>query len=157
MTTLSNFWKVTRREAGEIRDWLKPGTAKVAGLMVVALVIVGTAITLAYPLLAHPQGATGYMADLLWSFCGDKSACSFQSIYPSFALMVLVFVTTCAFLGIILHMYAHRWDPSMDEMDTFIKAIDSRLEDIERLINKDIDLDEAALNERIEQNGKREG
>ncbi len=156
MTTLSNIWKITRREAGEIRDWLKPGTAKVAGLMVVALVIVGTAITLAYPLLAHPDGAAGYMADLLWSFCADKSTCTFQSIYPSFSLMILVFVTTCAFLGIILHMYAHRWDPDPDEMDTYIKAIDARLDDIEELIRQDIQLDSQAIETRIEQNGHRE-
>lgn len=155
--TLSNLATVLTREAGEIREWLRPGAAKVAGLILVAIVIVGTAITLGYPLLAHPQGAPGYLADLLLSFCARGTVCTFEGIYPSFSLMVLVFVTTCAFLGIILHMYAHRWDPDLDEMDTYIKAIDNRLDELEGLIRKDIDMDEDALNIRIAQNGTREG
>jgi len=156
MAVLTNTVKVVTREAGEIRDWLRPGAAKIAGLMLAAIVIVGTVITLAFPLLAHPQGWAGYTAHLLQSFCGnDQQACTFQSIYPSFAMVVLVFTTTFAFLGIILHMYAHRWDPDMDEMDTYIKAMDMRLDEIEALIRQDIDLDTLTINARIEQNGKR--
>jgi hypothetical protein len=153
--TLSNIWTVISRETGEIKDWLKPYAAKVAGLILVALVVAGTAITLAAPLLAHPDGLAGYMAALLNSFCAPGTACEFHQIYPPFGLMVLVFATTCTLLAIIVHMYAHRYDPSIDDMDTVGKATLSKLEEIEKLLN--INMDEETLDIRLKQNGTREG
>jgi membrane protein implicated in regulation of membrane protease activity len=134
MTTLSKTLNVVKREAGEIRDWLKPFSATVGALILIALIIVATAITLAFPLLHHPQGWAGYLAQLLHSFCIPGSPCEFQQIYPSFSLMILVFATVSTLLAIIVHRYSHRYDPDLDEMDTYIKAIDDRLDKISQMI-----------------------
>lgn len=177
MKTQSNFMQRIGREAGEIIAFLKPGSARIAGLILVAFVTVFTVITLAFPLISHPQGAAGYLAGLLLSFCAPDTACQFEQVYPPFALFVLVVITTFALFVIILHMYSHRWDPDPDEMDTYIKAmdqaecefrddlnfrlmeyfgdIDKRFDDIEALINIDIALDQSTLDQRITENGNR--
>lgn len=151
MKTPSKFWKVFTRELGEIRDFLLPFAAKIYGLLMVALVVAGIGIYIAIPVAANPYGLAGSIATTLAGFCYPGSACEFGAIYPPFVAVVVIFTQMMAILFIILHMYVHRYEVSLDDVDTVTGAILDKLTKLDGKLDQDLVLDKQFLEERIDQ------